>query len=215
MAHESQWPMKRSEAFPHDRESPRRLPQPFPSMSALEGREILLGVTGGIAAYKAAELASRIVQGGAQLSVVLTEAATRFIGPTTFEALTGRPVYRESFQAREHYQGEHIGLARRADLFLVAPATADYLAKVAHGHADDLLSTLALTITCPALFAPAMNSEMWAKPAVQRNVAQLRDDGVHFVDPGSGWLSCGQVGPGRMAEPFEILEHAERLLSSR
>lgn len=182
-------------------------------MSPLADREILLGVSGGVAAYKAAELTSRMVQSGAKVTVVLTEAAGRFIGATTFEALTGRPVYADGFQPREHFQGEHIGLAQRAELFVVAPATADYLAKVAHGLAGDLLSTLALTVTCPALFAPAMNADMWAKPAVQRNVARLKDDGVQIVGPGSGWLSCGQVGPGRMAEPAEIFAEVERLLS--
>jgi phosphopantothenoylcysteine decarboxylase/phosphopantothenate--cysteine ligase len=182
-------------------------------VNSLEGREILLGVTGGVAAYKAAELTSRLVQAGAKVSVVLTAAAENFIGATTFEALTGRPVHRDAFHPQEHFQGEHIGLARRADLFVVAPATADYLAKAANGHADDLLSALALAATCPALFAPAMNADMWAKPAVQRNVARLRDDGVNFVDPGSGWLSCGQIGPGRMAEPVEILTAIERLVS--
>lgn len=182
-------------------------------MSPLADREILLGVSGGVAAYKAAELASRMVQSSAKVTVVLTEAAGHFIGATTFEALTGRPVYADGFQPREHFQGEHIGLAQRAELFVVAPATADYLAKVAHGLAGDLLSTLALTVTCPALFAPAMNADMWAKPAVQRNVARLKDDGVQFVGPGSGWLSCGQVGPGRMAEPAEIFAEVERLLS--
>lgn len=181
-------------------------------MSLLSGREILLGVSGGVAAYKAAELTSRLVQSGAKVSVVLTDAAQHFIGATTFEALTGRPVYRDGFAPREHFQGEHIGLAQRAELFVVAPATADYLAKVANGLADDLLSTLALTVTCPALFAPAMNADMWAKPAVQRNVARLTEDGVQLVGPGSGWLSCGQVGPGRMSEPSEIFAEIERLL---
>lgn len=177
----------------------------------MHGREILLGVSGGIAAYKAADLCSRLVQSGAAVSVVLTRAAERFIGPTTFEALTGRPVHRDLFDAQEHHQGEHIGLARRADLMVVAPATADYLAKVAHGLADDLLSTLALTMTAPLLLAPAMNSDMWAKPAVQRNIALLRADGHHLIDPGVGWLSCGQTGPGRMAEPAEILARIEQL----
>lgn len=182
-------------------------------MSTVNGREILLGVTGGVAAYKAADLTSRLVQAGAQVSVVLTDAATRFIGVTTFEALTGRPVAGDAFSPREHFQGEHIGLARQAELFVVAPATADYLAKVAQGHADDLLSTLSLAVTCPMLFAPAMNADMWAKPSVQRNMTQLRDDGIHFVDPGIGWLSCGQIGAGRMAEPAEIFDRIELLLS--
>lgn len=152
------------------------------------------------------------MQAGAAVSVVMTRAAEKFIGPTTFEALTGRPVPREMFDAQEHFQGEHIGLARRAELMIVAPATANYLAKVAHGFADDLLSTLALTMTGPVLLAPAMNTEMWNKPAVQRNIARLREDGFRFVDPGSGWLSCGQVGPGRMAEPLDIFARTVELL---
>lgn len=176
-------------------------------------REILLGVTGGIAAYKTADLCSKLVQAGARVTVVMTEAATRFIGPTTFEALTGRPVYREIFAPQEHFRGEHIGLAQRAELMVVAPASADFLAKVAHGLADDLLSTLTLTITCPLLVAPAMNTEMWHKPAVQRNLEQLKADGVLIAEPGSGWLSCGQVGPGRMMEPGELLERVEGLLA--
>lgn len=178
----------------------------------LTGREILLGVTGGIAAYKAADLASRLVQGGARVSVVLTRSARQFIGNSTFEALTNRPVHTKLFSPREHPLGEHIGLARRAELLVVAPATADCLAKFAHGLADDLLTTLYLAFTGPVLVAPAMNADMWAKPAVQRNIAQLRADGVQFVDPGEGWLSCGAVGPGRMAEPAEILERIELLL---
>lgn len=177
----------------------------------MQGREILLGVTGGIAAYKAADLTSKLVQAGAGVSVVMTRSARRFIGQTTFEALTNRPVYRHLFAPREHYLGEHIGLVQRAELLVVAPASANCLAKFAHGLADDLLSTLALSFTGQVLLAPAMNCDMWAKPAVQRNVAQLRADGMHFVDPGMGWLSCGQVGPGRMAEPTEIFERISAL----
>lgn len=179
----------------------------------MQGREIILGVAGGIAAYKTADLASKLVQAGAGVTVVMTRAAERFVGTTTFEALTGRAVHSDLFEPREHYRGEHIGLAAGADLLVIAPATAHVLAKLAHGLADDLLSTLALTVTCPILAAPAMNCEMWAKPAVQRNVEQLREDGVLFVEPASGWLSCGAVGPGRMAEPAEIVEHIRRILS--
>ena len=180
----------------------------------MNGREILLGVTGGIAAYKVADLCSKLVQAGASVSVVLTESAGQFIGATTFEALTGRPVYSSSFRPVEHFRGEHIGLAQRAELFVVAPATAHFLAQAAGGFAGDLLSTLVLTATCPLLIAPAMNCDMWAKPSVQRNVSLLRSDGVHFVDPGSGWLSCGQVGAGRMAEPAEIMAAMRKLLES-
>ena len=177
-------------------------------------REIVIGVTGGIAAYKAADLCSKLVQAGHGVTVVMTAAAERFIGATTFAALTGRPVHREMFSPQEGFhQGEHIGLARRAELLVVAPASADFLAKLAHGFADDLLATITLVTTAPILVAPAMNCDMWAKPAVQRNVAQLKADGIHFVDPGDGWLSCGQVGPGRMAEPSEIQAAIERLLA--
>ena len=184
-------------------------------MPAVKNREILLGVTGGIAAYKAADLCSKLVQGGAAVTVVMTEAARQFIGSTTFEALTGRPVYHEAFRPVEHFRGEHIGLAQRADLMIVAPATANFMAEVAGGFAHDLLATLTLTITCPLLLAPAMNCEMWAKPSVQRNVAQLRADGVHFAEPGTGWLSCGQIGAGRMAESTEIIEAIARLLGGK
>ena len=175
--------------------------------------ELLLGISGGIAAYKTADLASKLVQAGHGVTVVMSQAAERFIGPTTFQALTGRPVYRDLFEPHDHYQGEHIGLARRANLMVVAPASADFLAKAANGLADDLLSTLVLTITCPLLVAPAMNTEMWNKPATQRNLARLREDGVHIAAPGSGWLSCGQIGPGRMAEPQDLLAQIEQLLA--
>lgn len=170
----------------------------------MRNREILLGVTGGVAAYKSAELCSKLVQAGASVTVVLTTSAKEFIGPATFEALTKRPVYHDLFHPKEHFQGEHIGLAQRAELLVVAPATANFLAKAATGIADDLLSTLILSAVCPIIMAPAMNCEMWAKPAVQRNVKQLIEDRVHLIQPGSGWLSCGQVGAGRMAEPAEI-----------
>jgi phosphopantothenoylcysteine decarboxylase/phosphopantothenate--cysteine ligase len=181
----------------------------------MQGSEILLGVTGGIAAYKSAALASQLVQAGAHVSVVMTRSARKFIGATTFEALTNRPVHWQSFAPREHPLGEHIGLARRAKLLVVAPASADTLGKFANGIADDLLSTLYLVFTGTVLVAPAMNSDMWAKPAVERNVAQLKTDGVHFVEPGEGWLSCGTTGPGRMAEPEEIFEYIGKLLSAK
>lgn len=181
----------------------------------MKGREILLGVTGGIAAYKVADLCSKLVQAGAFVSVVMTKSAGQFIGATTFEALTGRAVYSSSFRPVEHFRGEHIGLAQRAELFVVAPATAHFLAQAANGFAGDLLSTLVLTATCPLLLAPAMNCEMWDKPSVQRNVNVLRNDGIHFVEPGTGWLSCGQVGAGRMAEPSEILARITMLLDAQ
>jgi phosphopantothenoylcysteine decarboxylase/phosphopantothenate--cysteine ligase len=174
-------------------------------MTTLAGREIVLGVSGGVAAYKAADLCSKLMQAGAHVTVVMTRAAEEFVGATTFQALTNRPVYCSSFAPVEHYRGEHIGLAQRAELIVVAPATADFLAQAAHGLAGELLATVLLVATCPVVLAPAMNADMWAKPAVQRNVRQLREDGRILLDPGDGWLSCGQIGPGRMAEPAEIL----------
>jgi len=173
-------------------------------MSPLDGREIVLGVSGGVAAYKAAALASLLVQRGAGVTAVLTRHARRFVGAATFAALTGRPVATRSFDPGRHPLGAHIELAARADLVVVAPASADLLAKAAGGIADDLLSTLLLSATSPVLLAPAMNAAMWAKPAVQRNVRQAEADGLVIVPPGTGWLSCRQSGPGRMAEPEEI-----------
>ncbi|MDA1233023.1 MAG: phosphopantothenoylcysteine decarboxylase [Planctomycetota bacterium] len=175
--------------------------------------EILLGVSGGVAAYKAADLCSRLVQLGAKVSVIMTESSHQFIGATTFEALTGRPVHSQPFQAHEHFQGEHIGLARRARLVLIAPATAQTIARLAHGMADDLLSATILVATAPVIVAPAMNCDMWAKPAVQRNIRLLANDGYHIVGPEEGWLSCGQVGAGRMADPALILKQMESVLA--
>jgi phosphopantothenoylcysteine decarboxylase len=175
-------------------------------------RELLLGVTGGVAAYKAADLCSRLVQRGAKVTVIMTESAHHFIGATTFEALTGRPVYTDAFRANEHFQGEHIGLARRAELVVIAPATAQSIARLAHGLADDLLSTTVLVTTAPVLVAPAMNCDMWAKPSVQRNVNQILEDGMNLIGPEEGWLSCGLTGPGRMADPGRILAQIEALL---
>ena len=177
-----------------------------PAKSPVHGREILLGVTGGVAAYKSADLCSRLVQLGAKVTVVMTHAATEFIGKTTFEALTGRPVYQQIFDPQEHFIGEHIGLARRAELFVIAPATAHTIGRLAHGLADDLLTTLALAVTCPVIVAPAMNNEMWTKPSVQRNLQQLIADGIQLIGPAAGWLSCGVIGPGRMEEPQELLK---------
>ena len=174
--------------------------------------EIVVGVTGGIAAYKTAALVSKLVQDGIGVSVVMTKAAERFIGAATFAALTGRTVARDAFDEAQFPLGAHITLAERAELLVVAPASADFLAKAAHALADDLLATLYLAFTGRVLMAPAMNTAMWEKPAVQRNVAQLRADGVQFVEPTSGWLSCRQVGAGRMAEPEAILKAIRELL---
>lgn len=168
------------------------------------GRELVVGVTGGIAAYKTAALVSQLVQAGAGVSVVMTPSAGEFIGAATFEALTGRPVRTGVFHEPQQPLGAHIELAERAELVCVAPATANFLAKAAWGLADDLLSTLILSFSGPLVVAPAMNCEMWAKPSVQRNVEQLRRDGVILVDPEEGWLSCRRQGAGRMASPETI-----------
>lgn len=167
-------------------------------------REVLVGVSGGVAAYKTAELVSRLVKQSISVSVVMTKSAHQFIGKATFEALTNRPVYDDLFTPQEHPLGEHIGLPRRADLMVIAPATANILGKLAHGIADDLLTTMSLAATCPILLAPAMNTEMWNKPVVQRNLAQLVEDGFSVISPGTGWLSCRVIGQGRMAEAAEI-----------
>jgi phosphopantothenoylcysteine decarboxylase/phosphopantothenate--cysteine ligase len=144
----------------------------------------------------------------------MTRAARKFIGAATFRALTGRPVVSQSFD--QHYPlGAHIELADKGQLLCVAPASADILAKAAHGLADDLLSTLLLSFTGPIVFVPAMNSGMWEKKSVQRNIKTLRDDGYHFVDPGTGWQSCRRTGKGRMAEPADIQKEIERLLAMK
>ena len=176
--------------------------------------ELIVGVTGGIAAYKTATLVSSLVQQGHGVSVVMTRAARKFIGPATFRALTGRPVATDVFDRERFPLGAHIELAEKADLFCIAPASADLLAKAAHGAADDLLSTLLLSFEGPVVLAPAMNTAMWEKPAVQRNVAALRGDGFHFVDPQEGWQTCRRVGVGRMAEPADIQATIERILDS-
>jgi phosphopantothenoylcysteine decarboxylase/phosphopantothenate--cysteine ligase len=181
----------------------------------MDGRELLIGVTGGIAAYKTAAMVSRLVQSGAGVTVVMTEAATRFVGPTTFEALTGRTVCLSLFDHPEYPLGGHVSLADKADLMCVAPATANFLAKAAQGIADDLLSTLYLAFPGPVVVAPAMNTVMWNQAAVQRNVRQLREDGVHFVDPEEGWLSCRASGAGRMADPERIRAAIAQCLPSQ
>jgi len=169
----------------------------------MNGRRLVIGVTGGIAAYKTAALVSRLVQAGATVAVVMTESATRLVGPKTFEALTGRPVRTDLWGPGAH---PHIELADEAELLCVAPATANLLAKAACGLADDLLSTLLVSFDGPIVVAPAMNPRMWEKPAVRRNVEQLRADGLLLVDPEEGYLSCGDVGVGRMASPDKIFQ---------
>lgn len=182
---------------------------------ALTGKRILLGLTGGIAAYKAAELARLLVRGAADVRVAMTEAATRFITPLTMQALSGQPVWSDLWDTRVPDGMGHIELSRDRELMVIAPASADFLAKVANGQADDLLSTLCVARRCPLLVAPAMNVEMWQNAATQRNIARLRDDGVRFAGPAAGDQACGEVGLGRMAEPPQIVAEIEVLLGPR
>ena len=168
-------------------------------------RRILLGVTGGISAYKAAELARLLQRNNVDVRVAMTEAATRFVSPLTFQALTGRPVALDMWDASVPNAMAHIELSRAVHAILVAPASADFVARLAHGLADDLLSTTCLARNCPLLVAPAMNREMWEAPATQRNVQQLRADGVSILGPGAGDQACGETGMGRLLEPEELL----------
>ncbi|MGE5666458.1 MAG: flavoprotein, partial [Betaproteobacteria bacterium] len=173
----------------------------------LAGKSILLGMTGGIAAYKVCELVRRLRDEGAAVQVVMSANAQHFVTATTMQALSGRPVAIDQWGAegaRVPNAMPHIDLVREADLMLVAPASANFLARAAHGLADDLLGTLALARDCPLLVAPAMNVEMWTAPATQRNVAQLAADGVTILGPASGAQACGEVGSGRMLEPEEL-----------
>jgi len=174
-------------------------------MNQLDGKRIVLGLTGGIACYKSAELLRRLMDLGATVDVVMTASACEFITPLTFQALSGRPVFTDLWDSRPDNNMAHINLTRNADLIVVAPATANFMAKLAHGTADDLLSTLCLARAIPLLIAPAMNKEMWQARATQRNAAELREDGVVLLGPASGIQACGETGDGRMLEPNELL----------
>jgi phosphopantothenoylcysteine decarboxylase/phosphopantothenate--cysteine ligase len=177
-------------------------------MVALLNKHIVLGLSGGIACYKAAELCRALVKQGATVQVVMTEAAAQFITPVTMQALSNRPVFVSQWDAREPNNMAHINLSREADLILVAPASADFMAKLLHGRADDLLSLMCLARPVervPLLLAPAMNREMWSHPATQRNMAQLRADGAQVLGVGQGEQACGETGDGRMLEPDELL----------
>lgn len=175
-------------------------------------RKIVLGIAGGIAAYKAADLCSKLAQKGHQVQVVMTDGALEFIGQATLAALSGRPVATKSFDHR-YPLGSHIELARDIDALVVAPATASVLCSFANGSAVDLISTLYLQNTAPVFLAPAMSDAMWHQPAVQRNIATLVEDGCHLIGPEKGWLSCRVQGVGRMSEPAKILEAVESRLS--
>ncbi len=178
-------------------------------------KRLLLGVTGGVAAYKVAELARLLQRNNVDVQVAMTEAATRFVTPATFQALTGRHVVTDLWDASFPNHMAHIELSRGVDAILVAPASADFIAKLAHGLADDVLSTTCLARNCPLLVAPAMNREMWDNPATVRNVATLRGDGIAILGPGAGDQACGEVGMGRMLEPEELLEAVLALLAPK
>jgi len=184
-------------------------------MTTTSAKEIVLGVTGSIAAYKACEIASLLVKRGVKVLPVLTNSATKLVGPATFEALTGNPAITAMFDADQNPEIEHIAVATRVDLFLIAPATANSLAKAAHGIADDWLTTTLLATHAPILFAPAMNTNMYEHPATQENIATLSSRGCHFVGPNAGILACKTVGPGRMSEPAEVVKEVFRLVERR
>ena len=181
----------------------------------LSGYEVLVGVGGGIAAYKVCQVVSRLVQRGCGVTVAMTDAGARFVGPVTFQSLTHRQVFTSMWQTEGYYDHQHLVLTEQADLFLVAPATANLIGKFASGIADDLVSTLMIGRDCPAVLAPAMNTRMWENPIVQRNVGALRDLGYVFVEPAEGYLACGAIGAGRMAEPEAILEKVAAMLKDR
>jgi phosphopantothenoylcysteine decarboxylase/phosphopantothenate--cysteine ligase len=186
-----------------------------PTPDPLAQRCILVGVTGGIAAYKSAILVSMLVQRRAEVRVVMTDAAERFVAPLTFQTLTGRPVHRDMWAAGEAFNSAHISLADWADACVVAPATANVIAQMACGLAQDLLSTTVLALDVPVLVAPAMNTRMWRKPVVEDNVALLRKRGYAFVGPAEGRLACGDTGPGRMSEPGDIVVALELLITGK
>jgi phosphopantothenoylcysteine synthetase/decarboxylase len=183
----------------------------------LAGYEILLCVTGGIAAYKVADLASRLVRHGGGVTVAMTEAAQRFVAPLTFQTLTARKAYTSLWESTADYSSQHISLTERADLMIVAPATANIIAKMATGLADDLVSALALSAAgaCEILIAPAMNERMWSAAPTQENISRLTKRGAHLVGPAEGRLACGTQGMGRMAEVDEILTAATEILLAK
>lgn len=174
-------------------------------------KRIVLGVTGGIAAYKAAEIVRLLRGQSIEVDVAMTAAATRFVGPATFEALSGKPVLLELWPAGAGSGFPHIEGSRRVDAIVIAPASADFVAKLAHGLADDLLSSLCLARDCPLYVAPSMNRQMWANAATRRNMRALADDGVHVLGPGDGLQACGETGPGRMLEPTEIVQAVDAI----
>jgi len=192
----------------------RQVDSTSPPSTDLTGYEVVVCVSGGIAAYKICEVVSRLVQRGAGVTVAMTRAARKFVGPATFQALSGRRVLTSLWDDKSG-DVQHVVMTDAADLVIVAPATADLIGRIAAGLADDIVTTLVMTANAPILMAPAMNERMWANPIVQRNANSLREHKrFQFIGPGSGWMACRAVGPGRMAEPAEILEAAVSILKS-
>jgi len=197
------------------RKPPKTNPNADQPPQDLDGYEIVVCVCGGISAYKVCAVVSSLVQRGAGVTVAMTRSARKFVGPVSFQALTCRAVFLSLWQGVARHDPQHIRLSESADLFLIAPATANMIGKIAAGIADDLVSTLVLSASGPVLLAPAMNTRMWNNPIVQRNVNTLKELGYHFVGPESGWLACRQVGAGRMAEPQAIVQRIEALLAGQ
>jgi phosphopantothenoylcysteine decarboxylase/phosphopantothenate--cysteine ligase len=184
-----------------------------PAATALHGREVIVAVCGGIAAYKVADVVSKLVQLGAGVTVCMTAEAQQFVTPLTFEALSGRKVRTGTFDLADSSDPQHIGLTERADLMLVAPATNNVIAKVAHGLCDDLVSLMVCAAACPVVFAPAMNNRMWDNPIAQENVAKLKGLGYRFIGPDAGWLACRNVGSGRLSDPQTIVDEVVTMLT--
>lgn len=181
-----------------------------------DGRRLLIGVSGGIAAYKACTVVSRLAQAGATVTVLMTDAATKFVTPLTFQALSGRPVYTSQWQHSEAHDPQHIALADRCDAALIAPCTMDLMAKLATGRTDDVIALVLSAIDrtkTPVLLAPAMNDAMWNQPSTKRNAEQLERDGFTLVGPGTGWQACRHVGTGRMVEPEDLIEALKQAIS--
>ena len=185
-----------------------------PPPQPLKGREIIVAVCGGIAAYKVADVVSKLVQSGAGVTVIMTKDAQQFVTPLTFQALSARPVRTDTYDLQDSSDPQHIGLTEKADLMLVAPATANVLAKVAHGICDDQVSLMVNASACPVIFAPAMNNRMWDNPITQENIAKLQKHGYQMIGPEAGWLACRNVGLGRMSEPAKIIEEVIKRLTA-
>lgn len=187
------------------------------NLSSFTDKRMTVALTGGIACYKVATVVSRMVQAGGDVTVLMTEGAMRFVAPLTFQSLSGKPVRTSLWQAVDYHDSQHIGLARATDLMLIAPASANTMAKLAHGICDNLVTTVACALprNVPVLLAPAMNAEMWDHPATQANLKTLHGFGYHTVGPESGWQACRTMGNGRMSEPEAIVEAAGKLLSEK